>query len=534
MAHAGDNKYEESPKRVKYDRQLRLWDDHGQYALEAAHVCLINASATGTEILKSLVLPGVGAFTILDGKVVNGQDAGNNFFLDKDSIGKSRAKVATEHLLELNPDVRGEFVDESLECILQAEPNFFSKFTVVIATNLEEVILLKLADVLWEKGVPLLVCRVYGMIGYMRLQFSDRTIIESRPENEFHDLRLDRPFPTLREYVDSIDLEKLTDQEHSHIPFVVILLKYLDSWKNRNNDEIPKNMVGKKLLKAEIVAGMRKKDEEENFEEACRAINRSIAVTSIPSEIQGILNDPLCDNLTSESKPFWILAKALKEFVSNEGQGCLPVRGVIPDMTSDTQSYIKLQNIYKAKADEDSHAMYTRVQQLLSNLGKPPNFISEHEVKVFCKNAHCLRVIRGRAIKNEYNPETSNIQSLIADLEHEDSDIIFYILLRAVDKFHSEYCRYPGQTNDEVESDIMKLKNYVSSLMNEWGCFPIMKDDYVHEMCRFGAAELHSVAAFIGGCGAQEVIKLITGQYVPFNNALTYYAVSQSTSVFCL
>ncbi|CAL1290314.1 unnamed protein product [Larinioides sclopetarius] len=534
MAPTGDNRYEESPKRVKYDRQLRLWDDHGQYALEAAHVCLINASATGTEILKSLVLPGVGAFTILDGKIITGDDAGSNFFLDKDSIGKSRAKVATEHLLELNPDVRGEFVDETLECILQAEPKFFSKFTAVIATNVKEPTLLKLAGTLWEQDVPLLICRSYGMIGYMRLQFSDRTIIESRPENEFHDLRLDRPFPALKIFSDAIDFEKLNDQEHGHVPFVVILLKYLDSWKSRNDGQMPKNMKEKNLLKAEIAKGARKKDDEENFEEACRAVNRSITTTNVPSEVREILSNPLCENLTSESKSFWILAKALKEFVDNEGQGCLPVRGVIPDMTSDTQRYIKLQNIYKAKADEDAHIVYARVQQLLSNLGKPPNFISEHEVKVFCKNAHCLRVLHGRSIKNEYNPEKSNVQSLIADLEHEDSDIIFYVLLRAVDKFNSEYCRYPGQTNDEVESDIVKLKNCVSSLMSEWGCSPIMKDDYVHEMCRFGAAELHSVAAFIGGCAAQEVIKLITGQYVPFNNTLTYYAVTQATSVFYL
>ena len=50
----------------RYDRQLRLWGDHGQKSLEHASVCLVNATATGTEILKSLVLPGVGSFTILD------------------------------------------------------------------------------------------------------------------------------------------------------------------------------------------------------------------------------------------------------------------------------------------------------------------------------------------------------------------------------------------------------------------------------------------------------------------------------------
>ena len=85
----------------RYDRQLRLWGDHGQVdmgftitvnhdalqllincdrvvtmvkvqaALERASVCLVNAEAVGTEILKSLVLPGLGNFTILDPALVS-------------------------------------------------------------------------------------------------------------------------------------------------------------------------------------------------------------------------------------------------------------------------------------------------------------------------------------------------------------------------------------------------------------------------------------------------------------------------------
>ena len=43
----------------KYDRQLRLWGDHGQQCLENSRVCLINVTATGTETLKNLVLPGL-------------------------------------------------------------------------------------------------------------------------------------------------------------------------------------------------------------------------------------------------------------------------------------------------------------------------------------------------------------------------------------------------------------------------------------------------------------------------------------------
>ena len=43
---------------IKIFFSVRLWGDHGQEALEGAKICLINASATGTEILKNLILPG--------------------------------------------------------------------------------------------------------------------------------------------------------------------------------------------------------------------------------------------------------------------------------------------------------------------------------------------------------------------------------------------------------------------------------------------------------------------------------------------
>lgn len=80
-------------KEQKYDRQLRLWGDHGQEALESAHVCLINATATGTEILKNLVLPGIGSFTIIDGHQVSGEDAGNNFSFREAVLARTELKL---------------------------------------------------------------------------------------------------------------------------------------------------------------------------------------------------------------------------------------------------------------------------------------------------------------------------------------------------------------------------------------------------------------------------------------------------------
>jgi amyloid beta precursor protein binding protein 1 len=93
----------------KYDRQLRLWGSNGQRALMESNILLINADAVGTEVMKNLVLPGIGKFVVLDDNVVTEKDLGCNFFVDGSKLGKSRAQSVTELLIEMNPDVSGSY-----------------------------------------------------------------------------------------------------------------------------------------------------------------------------------------------------------------------------------------------------------------------------------------------------------------------------------------------------------------------------------------------------------------------------------------
>lgn len=113
-----------SSKERKYDRQLRLWAASGQKALEESRVLLISSDGAvdvdgapasgivGVEALKNLVLPGVGGFTIVDPATVTESDLGVNFFLEEESLGKSRAEETCRLLKELNPDVDGDFYNE--------------------------------------------------------------------------------------------------------------------------------------------------------------------------------------------------------------------------------------------------------------------------------------------------------------------------------------------------------------------------------------------------------------------------------------
>eukprot|EP00092_Neocalanus_flemingeri_P039507 GFUD01043021.1.p1 GENE.GFUD01043021.1~~GFUD01043021.1.p1 ORF type:complete len:545 (-),score=151.32 GFUD01043021.1:255-1889(-) len=526
----------QSEKAKRYDRQLRLWGDHGQSALERANICLINASATGTEILKSLVLPGIGNFTILDPHSVSGEDAGNNFFLTADSIGQPRGEVATRLLLEMNHEVRGESRQESVEQVLDADPDFFANFSLVVACGLSEKSLLLLSAKLESSKIPLLVVRTSGFLGYIRLQLAEHLVVETHPDNAAPDLRLDQPWEALANWLDEEGerMNTMDLKDHGHTPYPVIMYRHLKEWLKNHDGSFPANYKEKKVFKEEMLKGMRKREnnpelyeDEENFEEAARAVNTVLVKSSIPSDTRDILNDPASENISASSANFWILAHSLREFVAKENR--LPVSGVIPDMFSDSERYIKLQNIYIEKEKQDAEIIQRKVQQVLESLGRSAETISETEIRRFCREAKFLRVQRGSSLNDEFSSSNFNL-----NLDDPESDALYYLVLRAVDRYMTQFGTNPGLTETDIELDIGRLKTITTAMLSQMGLntAPEGLDEHIHEVCRYGGAELHSVAAFLGGAVAHECIKLLTGQFVPLDNLVLYNAVTSNVSSF--
>ncbi|GJJ75122.1 NEDD8-activating enzyme E1 regulatory subunit [Entomortierella parvispora] len=523
-------------KTQKYDRQLRLWGNNGQAALESAHILLVNASAVGCEILKNMVLPGIGQFTVVDAGQVTLDDIGSNFFLDAESLGKSRAERAYELLGELNDDVQGHWASKDILSILAEEPNYLSKFSVVIVSNVSQATARKLAY-LCSKDTTFVWVKTVGLVGQVRIAIPEHVIVESHPDN-VADLRIDSPFLELASYATSFNFDTEDTMEFGHIPYVAILLKYMEEWKQTHGGKIPSTYAEKNQLKANIRAGMRSPDDE-NFDEAINSVLRSCQATVVPSSIKELFKDEKCENLTTDSSTFWIILRAVRDFVEDSGKssGFLPLSGTIPDMKAQTDSYVTLQSIYKGKAKQDVEDVTKNVNSILERLGRAAESITSQEIESFCKFSAFLKVICYRSLEDEYqHPKTKQIASWLADPE---SVFPYYVILRASDAFFEQEGRYPGEGPSDgtvwEEEDVPKLHSLVAGLLQSWGLErDAVPRDLTYEICRYGNGAIHNIASFMGGVVSQEIIKLITHQYIPMDNTFVFDGARSVSAVFSL
>ena len=513
-------------KEQKYDRQLRLWGNDGQYSLEHANICIINATATATETLKCLVLPGISKFYIVDNCVVSGNDLSNNFFVDPSSAGKPRAQVACELLQELNPDSHGRWIKEKAVCLLDNDPEFFSSFTAVICSRVSENDLLRLSHHLWEHDIPLIIADSVGMFGYLRLVLKEHAIVKAHPDNTLADLRLDQPFPELVDYFNSMDLDKMDYLEHSHTPYLTILYKALELWQQQTGLKWPKNYKEKCQIK-ELIKSMVLKNEEgvplqeENFEEALTNVNNGFSNTHIPSEIADLFENPMANHPLKSKKnsKFWILVRALKEFSSQNG--VLPLRGSLPDMVSDTKRYIELQNIYKNKAEGDVQRVEELVQESLVDLQLPEDYISKDEIQTFCRNSAFLQVQFGFPYHDEIRQDLAEhkIEMTLENYKDKGSDV--YFCFRGLHAFLDKSDAAPIKSFFLPTVEKAMKSCGMGEFENPWGI--------IYEMLRGNLAEFHAMASVMGGIAAQEVIKIVTGQFVPVDNTLIVNNVESQT-----
>ncbi|EGG02509.1 uncharacterized protein MELLADRAFT_91342 [Melampsora larici-populina 98AG31] len=541
-------------KTQRYDRQLRLWASSGQAALERASLVIGPATATSAQILKNLVLPGIGSFSLYDSQSVSESDLGHNFFLEESSSGKNRAQEVSRLLAELNPDVKTNGIEDDLMSFVRqkvegSEETTFHSSSIAIGVGLEDNDENELAEKCWENNIPLILVQTCGFLGSIRVQVKELGLIETHPDS-YVDLRLDSPFPTLLEFVKSFDFQKLDTHEHTHIPAVVIMIHFLELFKSTHDGKLPKTSAEREELKKMIQAEKRNADED-NFDEAVGMIWKACRPTRVPDSIQSLFLDPCCTTLSPNSTPFWILVRTLREFVhrkQNDGSLLLPLTGVLPDMKADTNSYVKLQTIYRQKAQQDLLDFKNILKEILDQHSQiipsinHENF-SDEVLHSFVKHSAFLKLIRGRSLAQERSGPEGLISLLTAESEPSAEQIpaSWYLALRASALFRQKHHRYPGSIASEIKSDQTLMETIANEYLGSLGGLKLSEPglpktliDAIGEVVRAGGSELPQIAALIGGIVAQEAIKLISHQYIPLSGTCIFDGIKSSTSILHL
>lgn len=265
--------------------------------------------------------------------------------------------------------------------------------------------------------IPLVSIHSAGFYSYFNIQLPGTfPVVDTHPDSTATiDLRLLSPWPELSAFSREMtaNIESLDAHTHGHIPYVALLLYYLEEWRSAHGGENPRTYV-EKISFRKMVADAARSDNpeggEENYDEAVAAVVKTVVMPSLSSSVRELFDytpdkvsrstlesttRALTDCIlakTEAGSSFWIITDAVKQFYTQHK--ALPLPGSVPDMKAQSEVYVRLQNIYRVKARRDAAEVRRYVEA--HSGGKE---VDAHEIETYCKNASFIKLIRSTQSK---------------------------------------------------------------------------------------------------------------------------------------
>ncbi|OAV99675.1 hypothetical protein PTTG_25252 [Puccinia triticina 1-1 BBBD Race 1] len=254
----------------------------------------------------------------------------------------------------------------------------------------------------------------------------------------------------------------------------------------------------------------------------------------VPRHIEELFNDPQCDKIPWFNGKFWVLVRSLREFVKTSPTHQLPLSGALPEMKTDTKNNIKMRSIYYQQALEDLERFKEIVDEMTESVeeeyeGRPQEYTEDFKALAFPQ------------FVKECQPG------------NEEYHATWYVAFEAMAAYRSKregkYCylaghegEYPGMRKDQEDGDLHALWKFSLGWLNSrrWAAprddqeqeiIPQKLQKVLKEMIRLAGSELPHIGSMTGGLVSQEVIKLITGQYIPTNGVCIYDGYQSMTRV---
>lgn len=455
----------------RLDRQLRLWGGFGHELLTKSQICFIVERDDDPLLLEAqrhLLLAGISRYLVFHSDRRHTPSRDGFAFIDE-----------KEELQSLNPEIKPhwDFLPWS-----RIRTQSFKDTSVIVLINCGNTHVLQELSNKREKCrtfPPVLVTVVRYPLAYTYLWLKEiHFVVTTNPEYVVPDLRINEPWDELFQYVESLDFCKMREEELAEVPYPLILSKAL---RETSQDERPLHQkLDDYFLKYSVQAL-----NDPNYRQAKRYARQVSRTSELgrrrAQQLLSRLERYQCLNWhDSFNDRLMALCQAVGHFLDKYHR--LPLPSEFPDMEAGTQIYNDLKMIYQRKAQEDCKTM----EVILAQLGYPdfPKWLA----KKFCDNINDWILLE----PDVSEPSMPGIYSS-----------------NALRRYMSEKEKIISENEKKILGALVRFSG----------------DSYdTNTLVSFFPA-----TAFLGGVAAQEVVKLVTHQYVPIDNTFVYDFISDES-----
>lgn len=304
-----------------YDRQIRLWGMAAQERMRNAHVLIVSVKALSQEVVKNLVLAGIGAITLLDEGAVSESDLGAQFLVTEEDIGKNRAGAAAVNARKLNPRVAVTADDQSIQT---KSNDFFSKFNVVVACNQDLSQVMRINEACRLLKRPFYAAEIPGMTGYIFADIIEHEFVTEREDFTSKGERRKTTVPQKESYISFREAlthsygatlrPKLLKKVSPLLPLTLALLDYRDKHgRHPNPDDADFSVLARTTVKSQgLPEGLLTEDVVQDFLQGCQS-----ELSAVAAIVGGVLSQDVLNVLSGREVPL----QNMFIFDANTGDG---------------------------------------------------------------------------------------------------------------------------------------------------------------------------------------------------------------------